>query len=372
MNVDLVVIGGGLAGATLSTLVARTGCRVVVVEKDAFPRDKLCGEFLSPEASLTLRRLGLEEQLMSAAPPRLERGWFTEARGQSAEVPLPAAGLGLSRWTLDGALQGAALEAGVDWIQGEAGDVVATEEGLRVQVSTAHGSQTVEARIGVGAYGRHGRLDRALGRTRSPRRFVGLKRHHLGPADDNVEIHAFPGGYCGVNAVDGGRVNVCALVERSWLMGLSDRSWTGVSQGFRTASPWLLERLSALRPDPKREMLTVAGIDFDRREPLLGPLLMVGDGAAMIAPLAGDGQAMALRGAEALAELILADDSAETLSQAWQARFRRVFDRRLGLGRHLQEALLNPRIAPWLLRSSRWFPALPAWLAKQTREAIRS
>jgi len=368
---DLVVIGGGLAGSTVAILAARAGRSVSVVEKDDFPRDKLCGEFLSPEASLTLRRLGVEEAIEALAPPRLVRGWFTEGSGQQADVPLPAPGLGVSRRSLDAILHRAALDAGVHWIRGEAERVENGQGTVEVQVATASGPTRVRAELAVGAWGRHGRLDNRLQRRRAPRRFVGVKRHHLGPADDRVEIHAFTGGYCGVNAVDGGRVNVCALVERSWLKAAEDRSWDGVSRRFREANPHLAERLRDLRPDPERPMLTVAGIDFGRREPLFGALLMVGDGAAMIAPVAGDGQAMALRGGEALAELLASGRDAADIREAWQARFRAGFDRRLDLGRRLQDALLHPRVAPWLLRSSRWFPALPAWLAKQTREVIR-
>jgi menaquinone-9 beta-reductase len=368
---ELVVIGGGLAGTTVAILAARAGRRVSLVEKDDFPRDKLCGEFLSPEACLTLRRLGVEAEVEALQPPRLARAWFTEGSGQQADVPLPAPGLGVSRLSLDAILHRAALDAGVRWLRGEAERVEDRGGRLEVEIATETGPTRVRADLAVGAWGRHGRLDNRLGRRREPRRFVGIKRHHLGPAGDRVEIHAFTGGYCGVNAVDGGRVNVCALVDRRWLKSAEDRGWEGISRRFADANPHLAQRLGALRPDPDRPMLTVAGIDFGRREPLFGALVMVGDGAAMIAPLAGDGQAMALRGGEALAELLIGSCDIAEIRRAWQARFRAGFDRRLGIGRRLQDALLDPRIAPWLLRSSRWFPALPAWLAKQTREVIQ-
>ena len=56
---DLVVIGGGPAGAALAALAAERGVKTLVLEKERFPRDKVCGEFLSPEGCAVLARLGL-------------------------------------------------------------------------------------------------------------------------------------------------------------------------------------------------------------------------------------------------------------------------------------------------------------------------
>ncbi|MGF1509393.1 MAG: NAD(P)/FAD-dependent oxidoreductase [Myxococcota bacterium] len=373
---DVVVIGGGLAGSTCATLLAKAGRAVTVVEPAEFPRDKLCGEFLSPEAALTLRRLGVLNPLLTLRPPRLSHGWFTHPGRACARVPLPASGLGVSRWTLDECLHRAAVRAGVQWVKGEAQDVQRYTNGNRerveVHVATQDGRQKIQAAIGIGAYGRHGRLDRVLGRKRSPKRYVGLKRHHIGCPEDgargSVEIHLFDGGYCGVNAVEGDRVNVCALVERRWLSACGQKDWFGVKKSLMASNPFLAERLDAHEADPDRSFLTVAGIDFARMDPVLGPLLMVGDGASMIAPLVGDGQAMALRAAEALTELILENRS--DLAEAWAQRYAHAYRGRLRFARQLQTALLHPWTSQWVVRTSGMVPALPAWLARQTRETI--
>jgi flavin-dependent dehydrogenase len=370
---DAVIIGGGLAGATCATLLAGAGRDVVVLDPATFPRDKLCGEFLSPEAALTLQRLGCWNAILDARPPRLSSGWFTDRWGRGARVPLPAPGLGVSRLTLDDVLKQTTEASGATWRRAEALHATREADGsVRVEFREGSTTASVRARVAVGSYGRHGRLDRALGRRRRPKRFVGLKRHHLDPhrtADHRVEIHLFDGGYCGVNAVDGDRVNVCALVETRWLEALSSKDWTGVQEGLRRANPALAERLRPLQPDPDRGLLTVAGIDFARLEPTLEPLLMVGDGAAMIAPLAGDGQAMALRGAERLADLVLRTPAAE-LRPAWARDFVHHFGGRLGLGRRLQSLLLHPWGGAAMVRTSARFPRLPAWLARHTRETL--
>lgn len=372
---DTVIVGGGLAGSTLAILLARAGRRVTVLEKVRFPRDKLCGEFLSPEAELTFERLGVMAQVRALAPPALSEGWFTEARGRSARVPLPGAGLGVRRLVLDAILKEAAIGAGARWFEGEATGARWNARGsIEVEARVGGSTEVFEAEYAIGAYGRHGRLDRALGRARSDGRYVGIKQHHIaaGRGSDlgaRVEIHLFDGGYCGVNAVDGDRINVCALAKKRWLLENGGRTWQQISRALGAASAPLARRLAGLQPSESR-MLAVSSIDFGRLEPVRAPLLFVGDGAAMIAPLAGDGQSMALRGAERLADIILAGGTWAEVSQRWSRTFKTTFRARLSLGRALQECLGKPAFARALVGVSNIAPLVPAWLARNTREEI--
>ena len=101
---DVAIAGGGPAGSALAIHLARAGRRVMLFERDRFPRDKLCGEFLSPEARALLLELGcLDEVLASGAVP-IRRARFTSVRGRILEFPLPGEGLGISRAALDGIL----------------------------------------------------------------------------------------------------------------------------------------------------------------------------------------------------------------------------------------------------------------------------
>jgi len=106
---DAVVIGGGPAGAALATRLARAGRKVVLVEREAGPTDKVCGEFLSREAGLYLASLGLDLPALGAVPIDAVR---LCAGGHVAAVPLPFAATSLSRRVLDEALLRRAASAG--------------------------------------------------------------------------------------------------------------------------------------------------------------------------------------------------------------------------------------------------------------------
>ncbi|MFN8423192.1 MAG: FAD-dependent monooxygenase [Anaerolineae bacterium] len=109
---DVVVVGAGPAGSALAALLARGGIDVVLLERDAFPRDKLCGEFLSPEAGQLLAAIGCRDALAALAPPVLAAARFTLPSGFALDVPLPGEGWGLSRRALDAALASHAAASG--------------------------------------------------------------------------------------------------------------------------------------------------------------------------------------------------------------------------------------------------------------------
>src|SRR5688572_3055283 len=115
---DLVIIGFGPAGAALALPAARSGARVLVLEQHRVPHDKLCGEFLSPDAVLGLEALGIRVDGGAggdgANPPRIDRVRITAPGVPAVERPLPWGGRGMSRLALDRLLAGACRAAGVE------------------------------------------------------------------------------------------------------------------------------------------------------------------------------------------------------------------------------------------------------------------
>ncbi|MCX5745868.1 MAG: FAD-dependent monooxygenase, partial [Proteobacteria bacterium] len=111
-----VVVGGGLAGATLATRLARAGRDVVLLEREVGPIDKVCGEFLSCEAAGYLARLGVDLDALGAVPIDAVRLCTREA---IARTPLPFAATSLSRRVLDEALLSSAARAGARLVRGE-------------------------------------------------------------------------------------------------------------------------------------------------------------------------------------------------------------------------------------------------------------
>lgn len=365
------VVGGGLAGTVFSMVLARAGLSVLLVEKDRFPRDKLCGEFLSPESTAALDAVGAWTGIAAWAPPTLNTARFTTSRGKQTRFRLSQAGFGVSRYRLDAYLWQQAQECGVQTLRGTVHSVEAVPEGgHRLLVQTDGEAQTRQVSGWVGAFGRHSRMDAHWGGRRAKSgRWVGIKRHHrdVAAADlgSAVEIHSFAGGYCGVNRVEGDRVNVCALVTSMWAKraGPKDRWFEAMAE----ANPLLARRLAGLEPDPERSTLAVSAIDFARFEPCRDGVPLLGDAAAMIAPLAGDGQGMALTSATMLAESILQSGPEEAMER-WAVSYRRRFKARLQLGRALQGALLHPWGAECLVGACRLVPGLGTFLAERTRE----
>lgn len=388
MRYDIAIIGGGLAGSALAALLARTGRRVVLFEKDQFPRDKLCGEFLSPESQDELRRLGALDAVLETGPTRIRRARFTTEGGSELRLRLPGDGLGVTRWALDALMFEHARSVSAETRAGT--EVRSVEPGsqgmLRIQgLGPDREPFEVEAAWVVGAHGRRARLDHQLQRPFISQKhpYVGLKRHHRAADNaagralsaelsDHVEIHAFEGGYCGMSFVETGEVNVCMLLKQDSLRDAEHADWQTVRTHRLSRNRRLAERLDALVPVDDH-VLAVAQIPFVDRFRFARGVLFVGDAAGMIAPMAGDGQAMALSSAGLLADLITASKRQPTASERaelgarWDQVWRTTFERRLVLALRLQTGLLNAKTANRLVGAISRVPGLAGLLARQTR-----
>jgi len=392
MRYDVAIVGAGLAGCALATSLARRGRRVVLLEKQRFPRDKLCGEFLSPESQGELQTLGLLSQVQEVGPAPIRKARFTTESGAEIRFSLPGQGLGLSRWCLDAMLFAHAQASGAEGrVEYEVSRVRPGVQGeLRVEgFDAARAPFSIQADWVVASHGRRARLDHALHRPFLQQRhpYLGLKRHHRArPSDagaelsaalsDSVEIHAFEGGYCGMSFVQTGEVNVCMLLRQDGLTSGDEGGrydWTSVQRRLLDRNPHLSERLRALEPSDEHT-LAVSQVPFVPKTRCARGVVFVGDAAGMIAPLAGDGQAMALTSARLLATILAQAPAQPTASERaalgarWDARWRARFGLRLRVAQELQERLLSARTADRLVRGVCWVPGLAAGLARLTRE----
>lgn len=386
-NCEIAVIGGGIAGSALAALLARDGRDVLLLEQDEFPRHKLCGEFLSPESKRLLERVGCLREVLALRPARITHGRFFAPSGRDALFGLGGEALGLSRWALDETLFRHAGRCGASEHEGAKVNRIEEAGGRRrLRVEWKDGRRTtVEARLVVAAYGRRSSLDVPFSRAflREPAPYLGLKRHHR-PADTEtgrrrfselegkVEIHLFDGGYCGLSQVEGGRVNVCVLLEKELLKSLAAPRWEGVCAAMRERSASLRERLAALTPD-EDGFHAAAGLGFSPKETSRGGVLFTGDAAGMIAPLCGDGQAMALESAVMLSGLIamlparLGAEETAVLGRSWDEAWSGRFDERLRRGRLLQSALLWAPAGETAVRLISGIPRLGEAIVRATR-----
>ena len=378
---EIVVVGGGPAGCAIGGLLAAAGREVTIVERDRFPRDKLCGEFLSHEARDVLRALGVLDAIEQGAP-RIDRASVYAPSGACVRASLPSHALGVSRVKLDALLWQRASELGATCIErATVRDVRSDRDGATVMVRHGGSERALHARVVVGSWGRRTSLDRRMGRdflaTKQP--WMGLKQHHTcSRADalhDVVELHAFDGGYCGMSRVEGDRVNVCALIARAAFERAEGRDWAAAVEMMRRSSRTLDERFAMLSPTSSPTQ-AVAEIPFMRKSSAHERCFWVGDAAGMITPMTGDGQAMAMESASLLAPILLdlldalerCDPRALSDARArWEATWNTAFGRRHWLGRALQALLVRPTLAQGAIQLASHIPRLPEAVARATR-----
>ena len=373
MNKDVVVIGAGLAGSSLAAALASAGWDVLLVERDRFPRHKVCGEFLSPEAQSSLHALGLLTDVAALEPIPVSNVKLVTQRGTTIRTGLPGAAWGISRYALDPALANAAQQRGAElWTGATVKSYTACEAGYAVQVRSEAGPVAVQARMVVAACGRHTQpglppTPRTLDRRRQG---VGVKCHYAGitmPAQ--VELFLFPGGYVGINPVEGGRVNVCLLASYTAFVGAGKGVQPMLAAAAR-ANPELRQRLAEGYALPATES-AVAPVDTYRPAAPWDGIPCVGDAAVMIPPLCGDGMAMALRSAELCTPLAHAFLQGTLSLPAWQAAYSQIwhaeFDHRLRIGRLLQRLLGLPLLADLFVRAGQVVPSLATYLVQATR-----
>jgi flavin-dependent dehydrogenase len=355
-----LIVGGGPAGSAAAIMLARCGHPAELIERTSGPRDVVCGGFLGWDALAALDRLGIDAWALGARP--IDRLRLVSAE-RTVEAPLPHRAAGLSRRTLDEALIGAAAHSGAVVRRGMA--VRAAEEPRSVRLDSG---EMIEADALLLATGKHEL--RGLAR---PRQVVAADpvvgfRTALPPSPDLrqalegvIELHLFDGGYAGLLLQDDGSANLCVSVARDRL------SRAGGIEGLIAELSGELPCLgSRLHETAAPGWEAIAGIPYGWRAPATEPgLFRLGDQAAVIASLAGDGIAIALTsGIEAASALLRhGPDGAE----AFQRSFSRRTARPLAVASALRRAAENGRTRRPLLRLLSMAPSLARLAARLTR-----
>jgi flavin-dependent dehydrogenase len=362
--VDVAVVGGGPAGSTLAALLARRGYSVALADRDTFPRDKLCGEFLSYDALPILEAFGID---LSAAPA-IDRCRVV-GRRRMYEFDFPHPARGISRMLLDSLLFQHAVACGAQAFEGStvvdvAADRIVTDR------------EEIAARVVVGAWGRWGRFDAQLGRAfardRAHRHF-GFKRHYIGErraASSErgvIELYSFDRGYLGVSSIENGETNICGLVHASRLAGHKGR-WEAFVEQIREEEP----RLDAMyaRYTPAQEgFLSSEPVIFRARSPVEGGIFMIGDASGIIDPLTGNGMAMAIQSALVAAPFIaraLANGHRRRVEDEYRREHLAFFGPRVAWSRRVAFLLSRPALLEASLPLART-PAAGQFLLGRTR-----
>ncbi|MEP7291113.1 MAG: NAD(P)/FAD-dependent oxidoreductase [Chloroflexota bacterium] len=376
---DVAIVGGGLAGCNAAITLAQRNRRVLLLEANTYPHSKVCGEFLSPECVSLFSESGFLAFLGDLNPVTIRTVRLTASGGSIWTTDFPSPALGISRYVLDAAMAKYAENEGVNVQDGVRVTRITgnLEDSFSLEARTPEGSKTFQAATVIAAHGKRSNLDRSLKRTflSQHQPYIGLKRHFRGaPMHGRIDLHGFSGGYCGISEIEEGMSNVCLLVRQNVFQSAIDTSRTnldGFIQWMCTQNSHLNEWMSQATPVDS-DWLSIGQIPFVAKTSLEGDVLMVGDAAGMVAPLAGDGMAMALHSGKLAATFIdryLSQQlTAPELKNQYTCTWNNHFHSRLRLGRVLQSVILRPALLTPGLRLLNLLPALGNFLMTHTRD----
>lgn len=356
---DVIVAGGGPAGAALGTLLAGQGRSVMLFEKTAEAQDKMCGEFFSEEGSRYLAALGVDLRALGAVPIGAVR---LAARDVLAECALPFPGLSLPRRIVDEHLLQRASESGVAVVRGTSVEQLTGESGeWRVRLSDGTEEKAKDAFVATGKYDLRGRKRNGG----SQNDLVAFKMYFRLTAEPEerlrgwVELILFPGGYAGLQLVGQGCANLSLLLTKSALKRCG-AEWDRVLAHAVTSSAHLERRLAGatqLRSRP----ITLSSIPYGyRRISSKTEPWYLGDQSAVMPSFTGDGMSIALHSA------FLAADAYRrgVTAQAYQTILARQLKRPVRFATALSRCMVS---APTLAHALRLYPGAMAWIASWTR-----
>lgn len=361
----ILVAGGGLAGAAAAAGLALGGADVTLIERQAAPKHKICGEFLSSEAQVYLARIGLELDGFQAAPIsrlRLVRG------ERVIETTLPFRGIGLSRRRLDEALLRHAERCGARVLRGR---TVRRLDGERLALEV-EGEGVMSPERLLLATGKHDL--RGAGRAAGSD-LLGLKMHfRLTPPAraalaQHIELIFFPGGYAGLQMIEDGIANLCLLVRREHFRQCGSE-WGALLRHLQAGSPHLEGRLRDAAPE-WQQPLAVYRLPYGYlHAPLPGDhdrLYRLGDQACVIQPFTGDGMAIALHSAALAVRMVQMEIGAGLYHRRLAGDVRGQMRRAAMLDR-----LLNHAAQPAVFALARAWPGAMRAAAAATRVPLRA
>jgi menaquinone-9 beta-reductase len=354
----VLVVGAGPAGSAAAIVLARAGVRVYLIDRAAFPRDKLCGDTVNPGSLALLDRLGIGSTIR-AVSLRIAGMTVTGPNGASIAAGYPSgiAGAALTRRDLDQRLIDAAIAAGVTFDDrcGAKAPVRSADGRVTGIIATTGGSgQRIDARLVIAADGRGSRLGAALGVTAfaaRPRRWAfGGYYEGVTGLTDRGEMHVRADGYIGIAPLPGGIANVCVVREQhrgASLVRLARADLTRSAPHVTidaaiAADPILRDRFAAARR--VSDVIVLGPLGFEATTAGCPGLLLAGDAAGFVDPMTGDGLRFAIRGgmlaaASALREL----ESGVPQYQSLAAARRREFAGKWRINRALRALVASPR-----------------------------
>lgn len=364
--IDVIIIGGGLAGLVSAIHLSKQGVEVVVIEKNTYPKHKVCGEYISNEVLPYLQSLGVDPLKLGAK--KINRFMLSTPKNKVIETELSLGGFGISRFTLDHALAQKTEESGAKIIQDTVIDINFLNDEFRVFTKSG---ENYKAKIVIGAHGKRSNVDVALNRNfiknKSP--LLAVKTHLKGDFPDNlVALHNFRGGYCGLSKVENDNINACYIVDfKSFQQfnNIQDFQQRVLYKNIYLKKIFKNSELVFSKP------LTISQLSFSSKNPVEQHILMCGDSAGMINPLSGNGMSMAIRSAQMVSQLIIEYfkkriNSRISLEKTYEKAWNDEFKTRLKTGHIVASLFKMNHFSELMLLGLKSFPSLLPKIIKQT------
>lgn len=377
-NYDVIIIGGGPTGSTAALYLSKFGFKTCVIEKKKFPREILCGEFLSGEVSKTLKELNLFESFLSVNPVKISKFKFINEKGTeiSSEFDFPA--YALKRSLFDQFLLKSAVTSGVKVYQPAEAKIIKKDGDkflVRIKVSDDQ-EITINSDYVIAAYGKQNIIDKKLNRS-----FVGTKtklqaiKFHLPnrcinnfPSNE-IRIYTGAGIYCGLNRVSDQETTLCVIEKkingehssRERILNLvkTNRSFGKL---FGKDFEKLLYELN---------IYGTGNIYFGKKTIVDNGMFMAGDAAGVIAPLTGDGIGMAVQSAKLISSLLAEQKSRKysrnELEEIYLSEWNNLFLTRIRTASFIQKLLFTKITNNFSFNLVKNFPFILQKLIRATR-----
>lgn len=350
---EIAIIGGGPSGSSAASYLSRAGFNVVLFEMKIFPRNTVCGEFLSGEIQDILRELGIYDDFLELHPNPIENFSLVFENDKKISSALGFTAFGLQRSFFDNLMLETARKAGTTVIQPAKVNEISREgDYFKVNYSYKNVDKFIHVNKVIAAYGKQNFLDKKLSRkfADDTTKLNGIKFQIESsvlrdPDKGTIKIYTSNNIYCGINAVDNDMVTICFLENRNFYENSPRqhlKDLLDANQEFR----------NIFRPEffSSIDEVVIYGcgnIYFGNRHLVENGIFMIGDSAGVIAPLTGEGISMALQSGKLIAQILI-DQKQKNLNEevtrkVFIKNWKRLFARRIFTAKIIQEMLLRKK-----------------------------
>jgi len=378
LETGILIIGGGPAGSTMALYLSRLGFDITVIEKKTFPRETLCGEFLSKEVADVLKDLNLFSDFILLNPNRINSFRAIDYSGTELRSDLSFEAYAMKRSVFDTFLLEKVKLRNVNVIQ--PAEVISTEKINSDFISEIKDNSeeliTIKSKLVIAAYGKQNILDKKLHRGFIDKKsnLNGIKFHM--PVSllnenffDEIRIYTNEGLYCGMNVVSDTEITICFLENRKdSKISAREKLITVIESNRYFHKVFSANALDYIR---SANIYGTGNIYFGKRNLIENDIIMIGDAAQVISPLAGDGIGMAMESGRLLYETIyknkLDESNREKIYFEYRNKFKRVFKNRLITARMIQILIMNKILCKIGFRIVSRYPVLLSYMIKLSR-----